>query len=379
MTLGLHRLAIICDVSRTDLPRSQANPDALDASWEHVRGPATSRLLVEVGEERGIDAARLLAGSGLSADALRAPTTVVTAGQELLVATNLCRELDDVSGLGLELGRRLALGDLGIWAFALISSASYGEALRVGLRYSQLTAAFVAPELDDRSAEMLVTLHDEHLPVEVRELLAERDLAATGRLLQAVGIELDGAVLETRLSGERARVLDELFVGVDVRGGRASHQLRVPVELVARPMPLADAKTWQICVRECELLLETRRRRTAVSAIVRARLVRTPAAMPSLSDLARELHTSPRSLRRRLEEEGTSYRALREEVATTLAVELLTTVSLTVAEVASRLGYSDATSFAHAFTRWTGVPPSAYRKVQPRVVSPREMRGGSMN
>lgn len=348
-------------VTTNQPPRRADRPGSPQPVWEHVRGPASSRLLVRVGVERGVDPALLLAGTGLAADSLTDPMTAVTAGQELLIAENMRRELGDLTGIGLEVGRRFTLGDLGIWAYALMSSATYGEALRVGLRYCQLTPAFVAPELDDSAADVLVTLHDEHLPVDVRDLFAERDLAATARLLQTLGVGLDGAALETRFTGERARALDELFTGIEVRAGRAMHRLRASVELVARSMPLADPNTREVCERECERLLEARQQRTALSAIVRARLVRTPGSMPSLDELADELHISPRSLRRHLEAEGASYRALREEVARTLATELLGTVGLTVTQVAARLGYSDASSFAHAYIRWTGTPPSTIR------------------
>jgi len=73
------------------------------------------------------------------------------------------------------------------------------------------------------------------------------------------------------------------------------------------------------------------------------------------------MHCSTRTLRRRLADEGTSYRVLREEVSAMLALELLQTVGLSVGQVASRLGYSDPVSFTHAFTRWTGTSPSALR------------------
>jgi AraC-like DNA-binding protein len=68
-----------------------------------------------------------------------------------------------------------------------------------------------------------------------------------------------------------------------------------------------------------------------------------------------------RTLRRRLDDEGTSYRELVEEVRQTLAQELLKTAGMKMEEVAERLGYSDATSFAHAFRRWKGRSPSELR------------------
>ena len=77
--------------------------------------------------------------------------------------------------------------------------------------------------------------------------------------------------------------------------------------------------------------------------------------------MAEELGMYPRALRRKFEAEGTSYRDLLAEVRMRLAVEYLRKTEMTNEEIASRLGYSDAANFRHAFTRWTGKSPSDFR------------------
>jgi AraC-like DNA-binding protein len=49
-----------------------------------------------------------------------------------------------------------------------------------------------------------------------------------------------------------------------------------------------------------------------------------------------------------------------------LAIEYLRKTSMTSEEIASRLGYSDAANFRHAFIRWTGKSPSDFREVARR-------------
>lgn len=71
---------------------------------------------------------------------------------------------------------------------------------------------------------------------------------------------------------------------------------------------------------------------------------------------------TPRTLHRRLVDEGTSYRELVEAVRHTLAVEHLKSARFSVNEVAFRLGYTDIANFRRAFKRWEGVPPSTYRE-----------------
>lgn len=67
-------------------------------------------------------------------------------------------------------------------------------------------------------------------------------------------------------------------------------------------------------------------------------------------------------MRRRLEAESASFRAIVEEVRDLLAREYLTATELTVAEIAHLPDYSVTVNFRRAFVRWNGVTPSEYRK-----------------
>ena len=72
---------------------------------------------------------------------------------------------------------------------------------------------------------------------------------------------------------------------------------------------------------------------------------------PNLDNLAKALHQTPRTLRRRLEEEGTTFRQLLDQIRAELELHLeLQGESLT--EIAAQLGYSDLTAYLHARSRW---------------------------
>jgi AraC-like DNA-binding protein len=70
---------------------------------------------------------------------------------------------------------------------------------------------------------------------------------------------------------------------------------------------------------------------------------------------------SDRTLKRRLQEDGTTFRALTAEVRGGQAKELLADDSLLLTDIAERMGFSDLSSFSQAFKRWYGVAPSALR------------------
>jgi AraC-like DNA-binding protein len=81
----------------------------------------------------------------------------------------------------------------------------------------------------------------------------------------------------------------------------------------------------------------------------------------SIDRVARELHLSVRTLRRRLDALGVTFQRLLEEVRHRRAVEYLTHTQEAIESVAERLGYVDPSNFRRAFRRWTGLPPTAYR------------------
>jgi len=82
---------------------------------------------------------------------------------------------------------------------------------------------------------------------------------------------------------------------------------------------------------------------------------------PSMGEVALQLQINVRTLRRHLVAENTSWRHLIDDVNSVLAEELLAMKSLTIEEVAERVGYSEVSNFTHAFKRWKGVSPSQFR------------------
>ncbi|MFC4874463.1 AraC family transcriptional regulator [Negadavirga shengliensis] len=91
-------------------------------------------------------------------------------------------------------------------------------------------------------------------------------------------------------------------------------------------------------------------------------------SFPTLEEVAERLHLTPRTLQRKLQEENTSFRVESESIKEELARNLLLSKSLTVGEIADRLGYADQAAFQRAFRQWTGATPKTYRNRQDKSV-----------
>lgn len=340
-------------------PKPEPAVTSAPASWDFPRSPAGVRVLVQAGVERGLSVGQCLAGTGLSPEELEDPDGQVEPGQEFHVARNLVRRLGDAPGLGVEAGRRFTLAGMGVFGFALLSSPTWSHALRIAIRYGRLSSAYIRPEVHHPTC---LVLHDDELPCDVRDILVERDLAGVAAVLLLIVGRTPPVTIETRLGGARAAALAALLPDGCVIGDRPRHLLVGRPALLATSLAHADEPAWRACERQCAALLERRRACVSLAGRVRSRLLVDPSAIPSMEQVAAELHLDPRTLRRRLGVEGVAFRTLVEDVRGTLAAELLTTTSLTVDEIARRLGFAEAASLAHAFKRWTGESPAAYRE-----------------
>jgi AraC-like DNA-binding protein len=87
---------------------------------------------------------------------------------------------------------------------------------------------------------------------------------------------------------------------------------------------------------------------------------------PALKELAALLSVSPRTLTRYLANEGVALRDLANKVRYQRACKMLLETTQSIAEIAWRLGYGDATNFSHAFRAAAGISPRTYRaRTQP--------------
>jgi AraC-like DNA-binding protein len=83
--------------------------------------------------------------------------------------------------------------------------------------------------------------------------------------------------------------------------------------------------------------------------------------LPRTAALAKQLSIGVTTLKRRLAEEGGSVKSIKERCRYELALSLLKDRHLTIGDIASRVGFSDATAFRRAFKSWTGASPYKYR------------------
>lgn len=326
--------------------------------WDFPRSVASVCLLTRFARDKGISESAALEGSGLTRAQLDDVTAEVGAHQELQVLSNIAELLPEA---GLELGRSYHASTFGIFGYAFISSPTVRDAVNIALRYLDLSFTFSMPRAVLDGSLVHMELEDSALPAGLVRFLVERDLSAIcttlGELLPA-GVPLNS--LKFRFP--EPSTVDEYVEQFGVRPEFAAdaNVASFDAVLLDAPLPLANPQTVAVCEAQCRALVERRRNRSGIANQVRERLTKFGALHEGMPGVARELGMSTRTLRRKLEESGTTFRALLDEVREALADELLASGALSIEDVAVRLGYAEASSFIHAFKRWKGTTPASY-------------------
>jgi len=149
----------------------------------------------------------------------------------------------------------------------------------------------------------------------------------------------------------------------EVRYSMPGTQVRFPIRHLSIALPMSNPVGLRGAIEQCERE-EAERGLAGNQLVVRVQgeLRLRSSGYPDLEQMARRLHTTPRTLRRHLRQEGTRYSTLLEGARRRDALRLLGNPSLGVREVAEMLGYDDPANFTRAFRRWTGQTPSQYRR-----------------
>ena len=273
----------------------------------------------------------------------------------------LSRELrDEFFGLGRQ---PVPPGTLALVMRQLLPCATLGEALPLGLRLYRL----IHPPLPLR-----LRLDGDTARLEVRGAADDDRAFACMLLYGALSIArwLVGEMLPLRWAHMASPAqdprwpADEPFFGAPTTYGQALPAIGFDAAWLHKPV-VQGRDTLAAFLRAAPgNVMRPHAARPSVIDRVQLCLRQCPPEQPppSLPALAQSLGVSPRSLRRRLQDQGLSYRHLKDEARRDIALEWLARSDLPLTEIGERLGFSDPSTFHRAFRRWTGSAPGAFRR-----------------
>ena len=262
---------------------------------------------------------------------------------------------------GLRLTEAPVLYQMDIASTAALLSENFGEALSTLARYKRLTC----PEEVDVEVigdEVQVGLRWLHGSGIAPPMLVDASLAWMCRI---ASIGSEGAIRPVRVALTRAespgKLLSQYF-GCDIRFNSAKDVLVFPKEALETRFASHHPEMRELMTPGLEAALRTRAAAESLAQQVRNLLVKGMGGKRlSVEFVAKELRIGVRTLQRRLEDEGTTYQRLLDEVRQSTARHLLTTTDLDTGEIAFVLGFEELNSFTRAFQGWEGTSPGRWR------------------
>jgi len=314
-------------------------------------------------EELGLSAAAVLRRAGLP-QLFRHQPRVLLKTKELFALWRAIGEVSTNPAIGLQLGTESRTERFHPIGLAALSCENFGLAIDQMARYKQLTC----PE------EILQEKDDEEWSIQFRWLLAdevEPQVLIECAFAWVLSIARHGT--GTRLSPLRVEFVQprahvkaiERHFGCQVVCGGPRNAIVFRAADAQRPFVTRNAELLGMLAPQFEE--ELKRENGDENFLERVRVAiqqKLTGQRPTIEDIADALHVSPRTLQRRLQDEGFSFQRALEEARHQLARHYLNNSVLELNEAAYLLGYNDANSFVRAFRTWEGVPPARWREQQ---------------
>ncbi len=294
-----------------------------------------------------------------------------------------------VSSIALQFDKQLYFTSHGPLGFAALSAPDLRTALNIIVQFSAIRSTlFTTTFHEDPTGLKIVTRVQSTTPL-VQRWLSEISVSVARSIIEAVMSYDVGSQVHIQFA-HRAPVyadqLDSLF-GTRCKYGQSETAISIPTAWGDARCPTSDASSFLDNLQKCRHLLI--QLNTELSSLKRVTQhlehffasryaqhvgnelygIRDASPPPSLPNLADSLAVSTRTLARRLEAQGSSYKAVLQATRNQHATRWLQATHLSIEEIAHLLGYQESANFTRAFKSWHGLAPAQWRKHNARSQS----------
>jgi AraC-like DNA-binding protein len=311
---------------------------------------------------RGIDAPAFLQEAGIAPALLELEQSRVSAQQYSALWRLFIERLDDE--FFLQDTRRMKAGSFALLCRSVVHCTNLKAAI-------DQTGRFLRVFLDDLAIELAVTdgrarinLLDRRTGGNSRAFAHETLLV----IVHGLACWLVGRRIPIARAGfaypRPAHALEYLMLFSVVTEFDCTHTfIEFDPRLLALPIVQDAASVKEFLRVTPDSILLKYKNTEGLAARVRRRLRQIlPGDLPGLERIAREFHTAPATLRRRLKAEGQSYQSIKDDLRRDLAITYLSSTSKSVQDIARAVGFNEPSAFHRAFHKWAQVSPGAYRR-----------------
>jgi AraC-like DNA-binding protein len=328
-----------------------------------VTGFAARSLVAEL-RDRHVTLGSLLRRAGLTNRELvdRQYRISATAQSRLM---ELASEALNDDAFGFHLAAHANPRSAGLLFYVASAAKTVGEALALFERYFRIVNEAVHLKLTRMRNRTILQVSFVGLSRHHARQNAEFGIAV---ILKALREAAGRRIRPTKVGFIRGRASNlrefERFYGCPVEFGAPFDRLEFSAETLALPLVTEDQNLLETLKPICDAASQERgTRKGTLRALVENEMQRVlPHGNMSKPSIAKALGMSARTLSRRLADEGVTYAEVVDDLRQSLALQYVKDPSVSLSQIAWLLGYDEATSFNHAFRRWTGRSPSAVRQ-----------------
>nr|KVE40915.1 hypothetical protein WS70_16025 [Burkholderia mayonis] len=325
----------------------------------------TVSIVVGLLSEIGVSAADALKGTEISASQLDNDGLVITYAQELAVLENAKRLSNDPT-LGLKIGCAIHVSIGGVRGYAMQCAPTFGDAWQFACDHPLTGESYFRMRMEVERDLASIIVEGYRFDESLRQLNTEICVAAIRTESQdmlgqpAPFTKIEFAWPKTKIP---KRTYRKIF-GCPVEFNAPVTRVSFPAWLLRSRLRISNKAVFRQLLPRCKQLESQLANQTkqSITARVTHLLYQSLAGYRNLNAVADTLGFKPRTLQRRLEEQGTSFNALVEGVMIDLAKNYLQNPAIPLSDVAAKLGYFDLATFSRAFARVSGDKPGAYRK-----------------
>jgi AraC-like DNA-binding protein len=310
----------------------------------------------------GVDRADLLRAAKIDDAQLRDPDARIPLSAIVRLWHAAALHVADPT-FGLRLGCEACAREFGLVGYTMAFSGTVSAALTRLARYDRIVSDSLVVHLDDGPEGMWIRI-DAEPALQAFRPAADARLAALLSVCREIAAAPIAPLIVHLPYRRPPDVKDyEKFFRAPLEFGAPATALLLSREDLVRPVSCSD----EVLIGYLDQLAQQILTGLGAEKTIRDRVRRLlwsslSDGVPDLEDMARRLAMSPRTLQRRLRDEGTTFAAVLTGFRQDMARPLLRDGRLAVSEVAFLLGYEDPSSFQRAFRRWSGRSPRAFRR-----------------
>ncbi len=318
-------------------------------------------IFLRLANEQGWDRTIVLHDTGIDEHFLQNHKNYVSFTQLEKIISNSHHYMTQPAA-GLYMGQKLELSSHGILGMAAMGASTYLEAAILFRRFLKLRTQLVKISFGFERFCLVMKFELLHDFGEVNRFVIDSCLSGAFNVLKGyLGIASD--IEEVRISYSQPSDIDihRKIFGDIVRFAAQDNAIKVPLKPLLLATFSGSKPLQSIVTKECENLLSEQDEEISLARKISALLRQDLLNAPSQEKMAELLLLSTRTLRRRLQDEGTTYHEVIDVTKQELAIDLLCSTTLSIEEIARSVGYTETTNFNRAFKRWTGQSPSYFR------------------